>query len=129
MKPGTMGVLRDTLDQYGDSYARDVTVEDLWKVISRALLYINLGTQPVTHTKQITFCVDQLLDVDIKIEAKIKDANDIISAFRHSMSEIDPPPGWMFHNCVVYIDTLENAKRNRLLVGQNTEHDENTSLE
>ncbi|KAJ6261845.1 hypothetical protein Dda_2644 [Drechslerella dactyloides] len=87
--PETDDKYEGTVDRYGDSYCRDVTAEDLGKLLRECEKLKLEDEDPVSQT-------------------------DIIN-LKEEMSEIDPPIGWMFQHVVAYLDTPENAAKNNIL--------------
>ncbi|EPS42427.1 hypothetical protein H072_3586 [Dactylellina haptotyla CBS 200.50] len=84
--PGAEDNFEETVDQYGDSYYRDITAEDLGR----------------------------LLRDQIKLEEDEYVSEDAISNLKDSLSQLDPPIGWMFQHVVAYLDTPENASKNHI---------------
>ncbi|EWC48222.1 hypothetical protein DRE_02326 [Drechslerella stenobrocha 248] len=86
--PGSEDKFEGTVDAYGDSYSRDITVEELEKLLQES--------------------------GNIKLEDEDPVSQTDISDLKEEISELDPPIGWMFQHVVAYLDTPENATRNNI---------------
>ncbi|KAK6533597.1 DNA ligase (ATP) [Orbilia ellipsospora] len=84
--PGEEDSFEETVDRYGDSYYRDITVDDLGKILRDT----------------------------VKLEDEEYISNEAISRLKDELSQLDPPIGWMFQHVVAYLDTPENAEKNHI---------------
>ena len=94
--------VKEEIDEYGDSYARDTTIEELREVCTN--LFGKLR-QPIN--------VPQILDrMPEKFEHPFS-SNDFRNDLEQHSIDLGALPGWMFEKCVLYFDQLETAKRKR----------------
>lgn len=85
--PETAEFTKDAVDEYGDSFARSVTVDDLKQILD------NVPEDEIDLDEADTVR-DQLLE--------------------NHPEEFEETPGWIFHNSLIYLDTVNSAVKNKL---------------
>ncbi|KAK5149355.1 DNA ligase (ATP), partial [Oleoguttula sp. CCFEE 6159] len=100
------GLIELNIDEYGDSFAQDVTTETLNKV--------NKQSWPLDYN-------DILGSMPSKFDTN-RDRAEILGELGASNAELDVLPGWMFQGLVLYIDRPETAKANGLTMEQSCGH-------
>ena len=95
--------LEENIDEYGDSYVRDVTVEELKEVLLSIVPSISLRLR----RKQI---IDQMPE---KFEYNFE-AQSFRDELEHHGEGLGDLPGWIFERSVLYVDeyTVEGTKGN-----------------